>query len=132
MNLRRRVVEPRARIGDLRGGVARRRDDEHLMLARRFTEGMPQVPGGSCPRVGGQIHEGVDQWPAGAIAGEGADQAVGVDSVGGPEIDHAKHILVRKRSRGGERGRLRGLECGALRERVARVVVRHAQELGAI
>jgi hypothetical protein len=90
------------------------------------------VVGGDAPRVRREIHERVAQRAAGALLREIADQAVGVDPVGGAEIDHAEHRLVRKQPRGGQHGRVGRLERGALRERVPRVVIRHARELGAI
>ena len=132
VGLRRGVVGPRAGIGDPRAGVARRGDDDDPGPVRRSAEGVPQVVGGDPPRVRREIDERVDQRPAGALLREIADEAVGVDPVGGAEIDHAEHRLVREQPRGGQRGRVGRLERGALRERVPRVVVRHARELGAI
>jgi hypothetical protein len=84
------------------------------------------VAGGDAPRVRRQIDERVDQRPAGALLREIADEAVGVDPVGGAEIGHAEHRLVREPPRGGQDGRVSRLERGALRERVPRVVVCHA------
>jgi hypothetical protein len=52
--------------------------------------------------------------------------------VRGAEIDHAEHRLVRKQPRCREHVRVGRLERGALRERVPRVVVCHAREIGAI
>jgi hypothetical protein len=129
---RRGVVEPGAGIGDPRTGVARRGDDDEPGRDRRATKGMPQVVGGDRPRVRREVDERVDQRPAGAHFREMADETVGVHAVGGAEIDHAEHRLVRKHPRGGQRGRIGRLERGALRERAPRVVVRHARELGAI
>jgi hypothetical protein len=57
---------------------------------------------------------------------------VGVHTVGGAEIDHAEHRLVRKQSGRGQYGGMGRRERGALRKRVLRVVVCHARELGAI
>jgi hypothetical protein len=90
------------------------------------------VAGGDPPRVGWEIDERVDQRAAGALLRKIADEAVGVDPVGGAEIDHAEDRLLRKHPSGGQRGRVGRLERGALRERVPRVVVRHAREFGAI
>ena len=132
VGLRRGVVGPRAGIGDPRAGVAGRRDHDDPWLARRFTERVLQVVGGDPPRVRRQIDERVDQRPSSALPHEIADQAVGIHPVGGAEIDHAEHRLVRKQSGGGQHGRVGRLERGALRERVPRVVVCHARELGAI
>jgi len=102
------------------------------MHITRLAEGVPQMLARDAPRVRRQIDECVDQRPARAQLGELADQTVRVDPVGGAEIDHAEHPLVRKQPRGGQRRRVGRLERGALRERVARVVVRHAREFGAI
>ena len=132
VGLRRGVVDPRAGIGDPRAGVPRRGDDHDLGPVRSSTEGMRQVVGGDPPDVRRQIYERVDQRPAGALLRELADEAVGVDPVGGAEIDHAEHRLVRKQPRGVQRGRVGRLKGGALRERVPRVVVCHAREVGAI
>ena len=132
VGLRRGVVGPRAGVGDPGGGVTRRGDHHDPRPVRRFAEGVPQVLAGDAPRVGRQIDERVDQWPAGALLREIADEAVRVDPVGGAEIDHAQHPLVRKQPRGGQHGRVGRLERRALRERAARVVVGHAQEFGAI
>ena len=123
---------PRAGIRDPRAGVARRRDDDRRGPVRRSTERLLQVVGGDAPRVRRQIDERVDQRSAGALPREIADQAVGVHTVGGAEIDHAEHRLVRKQSSRGQHGRMGRRERGALRERVPRVVVCHARELGAI
>ena len=95
-------------------------------------EGLPEVLGGDPPRVGREIDERVDQRPASALLHEGSDEPVGVDAVGGAKIDHAEHRLVREQAGGGQRGRVGRLERGALRERVPRVVRRHAREFGAI
>src|ERR671910_1914573 len=132
VGLRRGVVDPRAGIGDPRTGVPRRGDDYDLRPVRSSTEGMRQVVGGDPPDVRRQIYERVDQRPAGALLRELADEAVGVDPVGGAEIDHAERRLVSKQPRGAQRGRVGRLEGGALRERVPRVVVCHAREVGAI
>jgi hypothetical protein len=86
---------------------------------------------GDAPRVGREIDERVDQRPAGAFLREVADEVVGVDPVGGAEIGHAEDRLVREPARGGHHGGVGRLERGALRERVTRVVVRHARQLGA-
>ena len=87
--------------------------------------------GGDPPRVRREINERVDQRPAGALRHEIADEAVRVHAVGGAQIGHAEHGLARQPLRGGHHGRVNRLEGGALREGVPRVVVRHAQELGA-
>ena len=131
VGLRRGVVDPRAGIGDPGAGLARRGDHDDPRPVRRF-EGVPQVPAGDAPRVGRQIDERVDQRPAGALLREFADEAVRVDPVGGAEIDHAEHPLVVEQPRRGQHGRVGRLERRALRERAARVVVRHAREFGAI
>ena len=131
VGLRRGVVGPRAGIDDPRAGVPWPGDDHDLGPVRSPTEGV-QLVGGDPPDVRREIYERVDQRPAGALLRELADQAVGVDPVGGAEIDHAEHRLVREQPRGVQRGRVRRLERGALRERVPRVVVRHACEVGAI
>ena len=123
---------PGAGIGDPRAGVAGRGDDDDRGRVRRPAEGLAQVVGGDAPRVRRQIDERVDQRPAGALVRETADQAVEVDPVGGAEIGNAEHRLIRKQTRGGQRGRAGRLERGALRERVPRVIVRHAGEFGAI
>jgi hypothetical protein len=132
VGLRRGVVGSCAGIGDPRAGVVRRWDDDNPGLVRGSIEGVPQVVGGDPPRVRREINERVDQRPATALLRELADEAVGVDPVGGAEIDHAEHRLVRKQPRGGEHGRMGRLERGALRKRVPRGVVRQARELGAI
>ena len=132
VGLRRGVVGARAGVVDRGADLARRRDDGDLRPVRRSTERVPQVVGGDAPRVRRQIDERVDQRSAGALPHEIADQAVGVHPVGGTEIDHAEHRLVRKQLRRGQHGRVGRRERGALRERVARVVVGHARELGAI
>jgi hypothetical protein len=75
---------------------------------------VPQVVGRDTPRIRRQIDERVDQRPAGALVDEVADQAVGIDPVGGAEIDHAQNRLIRELSRGGQRGRVGRLERGAL------------------
>ena len=122
---------PRAGIGDPRAGVAGARDHDDSRLAR-FAERVLQMVGGDAPRVRRQIDERVDQRPSVALPHEIADQAVGIHPVGGAEIDHAEHRLVRKQSRRGQHGRVGRLERSALRERVPGVVVGHARELGAI
>ncbi len=132
VGLRRGVVGPGAGIGNSRTGVARRRDNDGLGPVRRSTERVSQVVGGDTPCVRRQVDERVDQRPAGALPRELADQAVGVHPVGGAEIDDAEHRLVRKQPRRGQHGRVGRRERGALRERVPRVVVCHARELGAI
>ena len=118
-------------VGDPGAGLARRGDHDDRALVRRRAEGVPQMRGGDAPRVRREIDERVDQRPAGALRREVADEAVGVDAVGGAQIGHAEHRLVRQPPRGGHHGRVGRLEGGALRERVPRVVVRHARELGA-
>ena len=130
VGLRRGVVGPGAGIGDSRAGVARRGYDDRLARVRGSTEGVQQVVGRDLPRVRREIDERVDQRPARALLGESADQAVEVDTVGGAEIDHTEHRLVRKQSRGGQGGHVGRLERGPLRERVPPVVVRHAQNSG--
>ena len=92
---------------------------------------MAHVLGGDPPLVRRQIDQRVDQRPARALLHEIADEAVEVDAVSGAEIGHAEHGLGGERARGGQRGRMGRLECGALRERVPGVVVRHAREFGA-
>jgi hypothetical protein len=57
---------------------------------------------------------------------------MGVDPIGGAEIDHAQERLISEEPRGVPRRRMRCLERGALRERVPRGVIGHARELGAI
>ena len=121
-----------ADIGNSQTRVARRRDHDSLMPVRRSTEGVSQVVGGDAPCVRRQVDERVDQRPAGALPRELADQLVGVHPVGGAEIDHAEHRLVRKRSPRRQHGWVGRRERGALRERIARIVVRHAREFGAI
>ena len=132
VGLRRSVVGPRAGIGDPRAGVTRGGDHDDPRPVRRFAEGVAQMRAGDAPRVRRQIDERVDQRPARAQLREIADQAVRVDPVGGAEIDHAEHRLVREQLRGGQRRRVGHLERRALRERVPRVVVGHAREFGAI
>ena len=132
VGLRRGVVGPRAGVGDPRAGVARCGDDHDPGPVLSPTESVPQVLGGDSPDVRGQIHERVDQRPAGPLLRELADEAMGVDPVGGAEIDHAEHRLVRKQPSGVQSGGVGRLERGALRERVPRVVVCHAREIGAI
>ena len=132
VGLRRGVVGPRAGIGDAGAGVTRPGDHDDARPVRRVPEGAPEVLAGDGPRVRGQIDERVDHRPAGALLHERADEAVRVDPVGGAEIDDAEHRLVREAPRRGEDGRMRRLERRALRERVPRVVVRHAREFGAI
>ena len=132
VGLRRGVMGARAGVGDPGAGVARRRDHDDPAPVRRWAEGVPQVVGGDPPRVRREINERVDQRPAGALLREIADEAVGVHAVGGAQIGHAEHGLVREQPRGGQHGRVGRLERGALREGVPRVVVRHARELGAI
>jgi hypothetical protein len=46
--------------------------------------------GSDVPCVSGEIDKRVDQQLAGALAGEGADEAMRVDPVGRAEIDHAE------------------------------------------
>ena len=128
---RRGVVGARAVIGDSGAGVARRGDDDNATPVRRSTERVPHVSGRDSPGVRRKIDECVHQRPAGPLLCETVNEAVRVDSVGGAEVDHAEHRLVRKPPRRGQGGRVRRLERGALRERVPRVVVRHARELGA-
>jgi hypothetical protein len=86
----------------------------------------------TAPQVRREIDERVDQRPASALVREIADEAMRVDPIGGAEVDDAQHRRVRKQPRRGQRCRVGHLERGALRERVARVVVRHARELGVI
>ena len=130
--LRRGVVGPRAAVVYPRTDLARRRDDDDPGPARGSTEGVPQVVGGDLPRVRWEIDERVDQRPASALLREIADYTVGVDAIGGTKIDHAEHGLVRKEPRRGQHGRVGRLERGPLRERVPRIVLRHAREFGAI
>ena len=106
-------------------------DHDHHALVLRLAKGVPQVGGGDPPRVRREINERVDQRPAGALRHEITDEAVRVHAVGGAQIGHAEHRLARQPLRGGHHGRVGRLEGGALREGVPRVVVRHAQELGA-
>jgi hypothetical protein len=113
-------------------GVARGGNYGDIGFLHRPGKRVPEVVGGDTPLVRGEIDQRVDQLPAGALLRERADQAVGVDPVGGAEIDDTKHRLVRKLSRGGQHGRVGGLERSALRERVLRVVHCHARELRAI
>ena len=132
VGLRRGVMVSRADIGDPESGVTRRGDHHDPRPVRRVAERLPQVLSGDAPRVRRQVHERVDQRPARAPLGEIADQAVRVDPVGGAEIGHAQHRLVREQPRGAQRRRVGRLERRTLRERAARVVVRHAREFGAI
>ena len=132
VGLRRGVVGPSADIGDPRAGVIRPGDDIHPGRVRRFPEGVAHVVGGDPPCVRWKIDERVYQRAAGALLREIADEAVGVDPVRGAEIDHAEHRLLRKQPRGREHVRAGRLERGTLRERVPRVVVRHARKLGPI
>ena len=92
---RRGVVGPRAGIGDPRAGVTRVGDHDDPRPVRRFAEGVAQMLAGDAPGVRRQIDECVDQRPPRAQLGEPADQAVRVDPVGGAEIDHAEHRLLR-------------------------------------
>ncbi len=123
-------VGPRA---DIHGsvGVARLGND-NAGSAGIAAEGLAQVLGGDPPRVGREIDERVDQRVAGALLHQGSDQPVGVDAVGGAEIGHAEHGLIGEQASGGKCGRVGRLERGALGERVARVVRRHAREFGAL
>ena len=105
---------PGAGIGDPRAGVARCGDDIGPAPVRRSTEGAPQVVGGDAPRVRREIDERVDQCPAGALFGERTDEPVGVDAVGGTEIGYPENRLAREFPRGGQHGRVGGLERGAL------------------
>ena len=132
VSLRRGVVTARAHIGDLGAGIGRRGDHDYRALIRALAERLRQVGGSDPPGVRREINERVDQRPAGALGHEIADEAVRVHSVGGAQIDNAKHGLARQLPRGGHHGRVDRLERGALREGVPRVVVRHAQKLGAL
>jgi len=107
-------VGPGAGVGDPRGGVARRGDDDGLARVRRVNECVPQVVGGNAPRVRREIDERVDQCPTDALLGEVTDEPVGVDAVGGTEIGYPEHRLARKLPRGGQDGRVGSLEGGAL------------------
>ena len=120
-------MDPRAGIGDPGAGGPRRGYDHD---PGRSIESVPQVSGGDPPGVGRQIHERVDQRPAGALLHELPDQAVRVDPVRGAQIGHAEYRLVGKQPRCIQHSRVGGFEGGALRERVSRIVVRHAGELG--
>ncbi len=130
VGLRRGVMGARARVDDAGAGLGLRRDHDHHALVDLRAEGVPQVGGDDPPRVRREINERVDQRLAGALGDEIADEAVRVHAVGGAQIGHAEHGLARQLLRGRHHGRVGRLERGALREGVARVVVRHAQELG--
>ena len=121
----------RARVGDPGADLTRRREHDDRALVRRRGEGVPQMRGGDTPRVRREIDERVDQRPPGSLRHEIADEAVGVHAVGGTQIGHPEHRLVRQLPRGGHHGRVGRLERGALREGVPRIVVRHARELRA-
>jgi hypothetical protein len=108
-------VGARAIPGNPRAGVARRGDDDDPGPVRRSPEGVPQVVGGHAPRVRREIDQCVAQRPAGALLGESADEAVGVDPVGGAEIGHSQHRLVRKLPGGGQHGGVGRLESRSLR-----------------
>jgi hypothetical protein len=90
------------------------------------------VLGRDAPCVSREIDKRVDKRLAGALVGQSADQAIGVDPVGRAKIGHAEQGLVRKPSGGGQHGRVSRLERCALRERVPSIVVRHAREVGTI
>ena len=110
VGLRRGVVGTRARIGDPGAAVARRGDHDDPRPVRGVAEVVPQVLAGDAPRVRRQIDERVDQRPAGALLREITDEAMRVDPVGGAEIDHPEHRLVRKQPRSGQHGRVGRLE----------------------
>ena len=103
VGLRRGVVGPRARIGDP-GPASPARGSRRPRPVAASPKAWRRCVAGDAPRVRRQIDERVDQRPAGALLREIADEAVRVDPVGGAEIDHAEHRLVREQPRAASAG----------------------------